>query len=190
MKVNKRAAFSKGLTISSMVFIILMALPPLLLINNTGLLAFSANTKIAGGYGVGTITCPNKLVFNNEQIQFQVNKSKASGVGPNEQGTIKSSSISGFWELGTLNVPHTTHINSGPISDLHLSSSLHNISVKGIEKQNSICKNGSDNMNSNVKFNYINITGQCNAKESQMSFTSVDGKKGTFNGTIVCNALR
>jgi NO-binding membrane sensor protein with MHYT domain len=43
---------------------------------------------------------------------------------------------------------------------------------------------------SNVKFNYINITGQCNAKESQMSFTSVDGKKGTFNGTIVCNALR
>jgi hypothetical protein len=190
MKVNKRAAFSKGLTISSMVFIILMALPPLLLINNTGLLAFSANTKIAGGYGVGTITCPNKLVFNNEQIQFQVNKSKASGVGPNEQGTIKSSSISGFWELGTLNVPHTTHINSGPINDLHLSSSLHNISVKGIEKQNSICKNGSDNMNSNVKFNYINITGQCNAKESQMSFTSVDGKKGTFNGTIVCNALR
>jgi len=190
MKMNKRAVFSKGLTISSMLFIILIVSPPLLLFNNTGLLAFSANTKIAGGYGVGTITCPNKLVFNNEQIQFQVNKSKAAEVGPNEQGTIKSSLISGFWELGTLNVPHTTHINLGSISDLHLSSSLHNISVKGIEKQNNICKNGSDSMNTGVKLNYINITGQCNAKESQMSFSSVDGKKGTFNGTIVCNALR
>src|SRR2546428_7038122 len=145
MKIIKRAAFSKGLTISCMVFIILIALPPLLLLNNTGSLAFSANTKIAGGYGIGTIICPNKLVFNNEQIQFQVNKSKAAGVGPNEQGTFKSSLISGFWKVGTLNMPNTTHINLGPLSDLHLSSSLHNISVKGIEKQNNICKNGSNN---------------------------------------------
>jgi|GEM_PF-2362296 hypothetical protein len=190
MKINKRAAFSKELTISYMVFIILIILPPLLLFNNTGLLAFYANTKIAGGYGVGTITCPNKLVFNNEQIQFQVNKSKAAGVGLNEQGPIKSSLISGFWKVGTLNMPHTTHINLGSISDLHLSSSLHNISVKGIEYQNNICKNGNDNMNTSVKLNYINITGQCNTKDTRMSFTSLDGKKGTFNGTIVCNALR
>ena len=154
-------------------------------------MAFSANTKIAGLYGADTITCPNKLVFNNEQIRFQVNKSKAAGVGSNEQGTIKSSLISGFWKVGTLSVPHSTHINLGSISDLHLSSSLHNISVKGIEQQDNICKNVNDNnMNTRVKFNYINITGQCNAKESRMSFTSVDGKKGTFNGTIVCNALR
>ncbi|MDP9288202.1 MAG: hypothetical protein M3P08_08400 [Thermoproteota archaeon] len=190
MKINKRAAFSKELTISCMGFIILIILPPLLLFNNTGLLAFSANTKIAGGYGAGTITCPNKLVFNNEQIQFQVNKSKAAGVGSNEQGTIKSSLISGFWKVGTLNMPHTTHINLGSISDLHLSSSLHNISVKGIEQQDNICKNGNDNMNTSVKLNYINITGQCNTKDTRMSFTSLDGKKGTFNGTIVCNALR
>ena len=86
--------------------------------------------------------------------------------------------------------PNTTHINSGSISDLHLSSSLHNISVKGVEQQNNICKGGNDNTNPSVKFNYINITGKCNAKESEMSFTSVDGKRGTFNGTIVCNALR
>src|SRR5438034_5540544 len=179
------------LRISCMAFLILIILPPLLLFNNTALLAFFANTKIAGGYGVGTLACPNKLVFNNEQIQFQVNKSKSMGVGSNEQGTTKSSLISGFWEVGTLNVPHSTHINLGSISDLHLSSSLHNISVKGIEQQDNICKNVNDNnMNTRVKFNYINITGQCNAKESRMSFTSVDGKKGTFNGTIVCNALR
>jgi len=173
-----------------MVLIILIILPPLLLFNNTELLAFSANTKIAGGYGAGTITCPNKLVFNNEQIQFQVNKSRAAGVGSNEQGTIKSSLISGFWKVGTLNIPYTTHINLGSISDLHLSSSLHNISVKGIERQNNICNNGNDNMNTSVKLNYINITGQCNSKDTRISFTSLDGKKGTFNGTIVCNALR
>jgi hypothetical protein len=169
-----------------MVLVILLILPPLLLFNNTGLLAFSANTKIAGGYGAGIITCPNKLVFNNEQIQFQVNKSKAAGPGSNEQGTIRPSLISGFWKVGTLNTPHTTHINLGSISDLRLSSSLHKISVKGLEQQDNICKNGNDS----VKFNYINITGQCNVKESRMSFTSVDGIKGTFNGTIVCNALR
>ena len=178
------------LRIPCMAFLILTILPPLLLFNNTALLAFFANTKIAGGYGVGTLTCPNKLVFNNEQIQFQVNKSKAMGAGLNEQGPTKSSLISGFWEVGTLNVPHTIHVNSGSISDLHLSSSLHNISAKGIEQRDNICKNANGNMNTGVKFNYINITGQCNVKESQISFTSVDGKKGTFNGTTVCNALR
>jgi hypothetical protein len=168
-----------------LVFVIVLILPPLLLFNNTGLLAFSANTKIAGGYGAGTHTCPNKLVFNNEQIQFQVNKSKAARLGSNEQGTIRPSLISGFWKVGTLNMPNTTHINLGSISDLRLSSLLYNISVK-----DNICKNGNDNLNASVKFNYINITGQCNVKESRMSFTSVDGIKGTFNGTIVCNALR
>ena len=190
MQINKKATFSKELRISCLVFVILLILPPLLLFNNTRLLAFSANTKIAGGYGAGTITCPNKLVFNNEQIQFQVNKSKAAGLGSNEQGTNRPSLISGFWKVGTLNMPNTTHINLGSISDLRLSSSLHKISVKGVEQQDNICKNGNDSMNASVKFNYINITGQCNVKESRMSFTSVDGIKGTFNGTIVCNALR
>jgi len=188
MKISKTAICSQELTILSM--IILIILPPLLLFNNTGISAFSANTKIAGGYGIGTITCPNKLVFNNEQIQFLVNKSKATGVGSNEQGTIKTSLISGFWKVGTLNIPHTAHINLGSISDLRLSSLLHNISVKGIERQNNICENGNGNLNTSVKFNYINITGQCNANESRMSFTSLDGQKGTFNGTIICNALR
>jgi len=178
------------LRISCMAFLILIILPPLLLFNNTALLAFFANTKIAGGYGVGTLTCPNKLVFNNEQIQFQVNKSKAVGAGLNEQGTTKSSLISGVWKVGTLNMPHTTHINLRSISDLHLSSSLHNMSVKGIEQRDNICKNINGNMNTSVKFNYINITGQCNVKESEISFTSVDGKKGTFNGSIICNPLR
>ena|SRR5919109_3920600 len=177
------------LRISWIVFIIII-LSPLLLFNNIGVLAFSTSIKIAGGYGVGTLTCPNKLVFNNEQIQFQVNKSKSMGVGSNEQGLTKPSLLSGFWQVGTLNVPHTVHINSGSISDLHLSSSLHNISVKGLEQRNNICKNGNGNMNTGVKFNYINITGECNDKESQILFTSVDGKNGTFNGTTVCNALR
>ena len=97
---------------------------------------------------------------------------------------MKSSLISGFWKVGTLNVP-----NTGSISDLHLSSTLHNISINGIELQNNICKNGNNNMGS-AKLNYINITGQCNTTDKPMLFTSLDGKKGTLKGTIVCNALR
>src|SRR5947209_3538287 len=93
MQINKTATLSKELRISCMVFVILLILPPLLLFNNTRLLAFSANTKIAAGYGAGTITCPNKLVFNNEQIQFQVNKSKVAGLGSNEQGTINGTIV-------------------------------------------------------------------------------------------------
>ena len=123
------------------------------------------------------------LFSTTSKSNFKSIKAKWQGLGSNEQGTIKPSLISGFWKVGTLNVPHTTHINSGSISDLRLASSLHNISVKGIEQQDNICKNGNNNMNASVKFNYINITGQCNVKESPMSFTSVDGKKGTFNGS-------
>src|SRR2546428_5418472 len=117
MQINKTSAFSNDLRISCLVFVILLILPPLLLFNNTRLLAFSANTKIAGGYGAGTITCPNKLVFNNEQIQFQVNKSKVAGLGSKEQRTNKTSLISGFLKDGTLNMPHPTHIKLGSISD-------------------------------------------------------------------------
>lgn len=95
------------LRISCLVFSIIVILQALLLFNNTALLAFYANTKVVGGYGVGTITCPNNLVFNNEQIQFQVNKSKVVALGSNEQGTIKSSLISGVWKIGALNMPHT-----------------------------------------------------------------------------------
>src|SRR2546430_11665095 len=97
MQINETSAFSNDLRISCLVFVILLILPPLLLFNNTELLAFSANTKIAGGYGAGTITCPNKLVFNNEQIQFQVNKSKAAGLGSNKKGKNKTTLISSFW---------------------------------------------------------------------------------------------
>ncbi|HKR57457.1 MAG TPA: hypothetical protein VJR67_01155 [Candidatus Nitrosopolaris sp.] len=189
MKINKKAVFKWELRISYMVLVIIIS-PLLMFFSSTDLLAFSTSIKIAGGYGIGTLTCPNKLVFNNEQIQFQVNKSKSVEAGSNDQGTTKSSLISGFWQVGTLSLPHTIRINSGSISDLHLSSSLHKISVKGLEQRDNICKNGNNNMNTGIKFNYINITGQCNERESQISFTSLDGKNGTFNGTTVCNVLR
>jgi hypothetical protein len=37
---------------------------------------FRAANKVASGFGTGTLVCPNGLTFNNEQIQFEVNKSK------------------------------------------------------------------------------------------------------------------
>jgi hypothetical protein len=66
---------------------------------------------------------------------------------------------------------------------------LRNVSMNGIEQQDNICKNQKGNMNTHVKINDITITGQCNI-DTSIPFISIDGKKGTFKGTIVCNALR
>jgi hypothetical protein len=192
MNANNNADLLKALTIAFIVFLISVISIPHLFLNHIKVLALVAATKIAQGYGIGTITCPNHLIFNNEQIQFQVNKSKEIGIsGGTTEGKIKSSLISGFWKVGTLNLLHSTHVNLGSINDLHLSSStLRNVSMNGIEQQDNICKNQNGNMNTHVKINDITITGRCNIKDTSVSFVSLDGKKGTFKGTIVCNALR
>jgi hypothetical protein len=52
------------------------------------------------GFGFGSVIGPNKLVFNNEQIQFQVNKSKSAHAIGN------SSYVCGFWTVGTLRANH------------------------------------------------------------------------------------
>ena len=146
-------------------------------------MAFSANTTLAGGFGFGSVICPNKLVFNNEQIQFQANKSKSAHTIDN------SSFVSGFWTVGTLSIPHTVHLTLGPVKELHLASSLHKIVVKGIQQEDNICKSGNNSASGIPKSNYINITGQCNT-QSRILVSSVDGVKGTFNGTVVCIAFR
>jgi len=41
----------------------------------------SASSKVAAGYGIGTLISPNELAFNNEQINFDLSNSKGgSGV--------------------------------------------------------------------------------------------------------------
>jgi len=141
---------------------------------------FKAVNKIASGFGTGTLVCPNGLTFNNEQIQFEVSKSKK----------VAKQVTSDNWSIGALNLqPHIAHPNSGSISGVHLSSSLKDISIKGSENQDNICQSV-NRIGSAVKINYISITGQCNTKDTIISFTSIDGKKGSFKGTIICNLLR
>lgn len=170
----------------------LMILAPVLFLNNNyHLIAFSAKTTLVGGFGFGSVTCPNKLVFNNEQIQFQANKSKSDGMGSIAHATSNSSSlhVSGFWTVGTLSFPHTSHLTLGPVKDLHLSSSSHQVVVKGIQQQDNICKSNNGVSRTLLPNNYLNITGQCGT-QSRILVSSIDGIKGTFNGTIVCIAFR
>jgi hypothetical protein len=145
---------------------------------------FTAANKVASGFGTGTFVCTNGLTFNNEQIQFEVSKSKKV----TEQVKKTVTSDDNYWSIGALNLqPDDT--NSGSISGVHLSSSLKDISIKGSENQDNICKNVNGIGNA-LKINYISITGQCNTKNTIISFTSLDGKKGSFKGTIICNLIR
>jgi hypothetical protein len=153
----------------------------------------SASSKVAAGYGIGTLICPNRLVFNNEQINFDVSKSKGGGgvVGATEGvGPLTP----GGWSIHPSN-SYASDTNSGSIDNIiHLSSSsslsspYHNILLKGIEQHDNICSKGGS---SSLKTNYITITGQCNVKgTTTILLTSLDGKKGTFNGTILCDVMK
>jgi hypothetical protein len=151
---------------------------------------FTAANKLAIGFGTGTLVCPNGLTFNNEQIQFEVNKSKKE-VTEQVKKTVTSDD-NNYWSIGALNPqPHTAHANnSGSIKGVHLSSSLKEISIKGSESQDNICQSVNGRIGNALKINYISITGQCNTKDTIISFTALDGKRGSFKGTIICNLIR
>jgi hypothetical protein len=150
----------------------------------------SASSKVAAGDGIGTLICPNRLAFNNEQINFDVSKSKGGGgvVGATEGvGPLTA----GGWSIHPSN-SYASDTNSGSIDNIiHLSSSSspdHNILLKGIEQHDNICSKGGS---SSLKTNYITITGQCNVKgTTTILLTALDGKKGTFNGMILCDVMK
>ena len=130
-------------------------------------------TRLLVGLEQEPLFCTNGLTFNNEQIQFEVTGKTVT---------------SGIWSIGALNLqPDDT--NFGSISGVHLSSSLKDISIKGSESKDNICQSV-NKIGNTVKINYISITGQCNTKDTIISFTSLDGKKGSFKGTIICNLIR
>ena len=154
----------------------------------------SASSKVAAGYGIGTLICPNRLAFNNEQINFDVSKSKGGGgvvgategVGPSTAGT---------WSIHPSN-SYASDTNSGSIDNIiHLSSPSssssspdHNILLKGIEQHDNICSKGGS---SGLKTNNITIAGECNVKGTTTRLlTALDGKKGTFNGMILCDVMK
>lgn len=154
----------------------------------------SDSSKGAAGYGIGTLICPNRLAFNNEQINFDVSKSKGGGgvVGATEG---VGPSTAGSWSIHPSN-SYASDTNSGSIDNIiHLSSPSssssspdHNILLKGIEQHDNICSKGGS---SSLKTNYITITGHCNVKgTTTILLTALDGKKGTFNGMILCDVMK
>ena len=159
--------------LSSLASIAILAI--ILTLSPTVLSGVKAPTKVVSGFGTGTLSCPNGLTFNNEQIQFEVTGKTVT---------------SGIWSIGALNLqPHMAHPNSGSINGIDLSSRLNDISIDGSENQDNICQSG-NRIGSIVKVNYISITGQCNTNDTVISFTALDGKKGSFKGTIICNLIR
>jgi uncharacterized protein (UPF0333 family) len=80
----------------------------------------SASSKVAAGYGIGTLICPNRLAFNNEQINFDVSKSKGGGgvVGATEG---VGPSTAGSWSIHPSN-SYASDTNSCSIDNIiHLS---------------------------------------------------------------------
>jgi hypothetical protein len=156
----------------------------------------SASSKVAAGYGIGTLICPNRLAFNNEQINFDVSKSKGGGgvVGATEG---VGPSTAGSWSIHPSN-SYASDTNSGSIDNIiHLSSPSssssssspdHNILLKGIEQHDNICSKGGS---SSLKTNNIIIAGECNVKgTTTILLTALDGKKGTLNGMILCDVMK
>ena len=80
----------------------------------------SASSKVAAGYGIGTLICPNRLAFNNEQINFDVSKSKGGG------GVVRATegvgpSTAGSWSIHPSN-SYASDTNSCSIDNIiHLS---------------------------------------------------------------------
>lgn len=144
--------------------------------------------QIYDGYGIGKLICPNGLSFNNEQIHFEVTKNKGEPAGA---GGGARSLTSGDWSIHTIS-RYATEANSGSIYEVVFPSTPsnphNNIIIKGTEHDDSICNKSA---NSGVlKNNYITIAGQCNIKGTIISFSAIDGKKGTFQGSIICDKIK
>ena len=154
----------------------------------------SAN-QIYDGYGIGKLICPNGLSFNNEQIHFEVTKNKGEreGAGGGGGGGRGARSLTaGDWSIHTIS-RYATEANSGSIYEVVFSSTPSNphnsIIVKGTEHDDSICNKSANSVV--LKNNYVTIAGQCNIKGTTIiSFSAIDGKKGTFQGSIICDKIK
>jgi hypothetical protein len=178
-------------TIAAVVIFISLIVTPLLLFKYTQARAITVNSKGAQGYGIGTITCPSGLIFNNERIDFEVSKNRNERVPVDKPG--KTSVTFGDWSIeAAIFNSDKTKANSGSIYRMYLSSNLKNLLINGFQQQDNVCKSGISSSSSDdvLKVNYITITGPCNTKGTTISFSSLDGMKGSFTGTIICEFLR
>ena len=145
-------------------------------------------SQIYDGYGIGKLICSNGLSFNNEQIHFEVTKNKGERAGVGGARSLTA----GDWSIHTIS-RYATEANSGSIYEVVFSSTPsnphNNIIIKGTEHDDSICNKSANSVV--LKNNYVTIAGQCNIKGTTIiSFSAIDGKKGTFQGSIICDKIK
>lgn len=196
-------------TKATLIIFISLILNPLLLLGYTHVSAITIYSKGAQGYGIGTITCPNGLTFNNERIEFEVSKNRNERVPADMPG--KTTMTFGDWSIagaaataGATSNSDKTMANSGTIYKMQLSTNLNGLFINGFQQHDNICKGGAYSSSSSsgssssdgndnasvVKVNYITISGPCNTKGTTISFSSLDGMSGSFTGIILCNFIR
>jgi len=187
-------------TTAALITFMSLILSPLLLFEYSQVSAITIDSKGAQGYGIGTITCPNGITFNNEKIEFEVSKNRNERVPVDMPGktttTFGDWSIAGAAAAAATSNSDKTEANSGTISKIQLSTNLHGLFINGFQQSDNICKsravnssNGDDDA-STVKINYITISGPCNTKGTTISFSTLDGMRGSFTGFILCNFIR
>ena len=147
-------------------------------------------SQIYDGYGIGKLICSNGLSFNNEQIHFEVTKNKEERAVAGGGGA--RSLTAGDWSIHTIS-RYATEANSGSIYEVVFSSTPSNphsnIIIKGTEHDDSICNKSANSVV--LKNNYVTLAGQCNIKGTTIiSFSAIDGKKGTFQGSIICDKIK
>jgi hypothetical protein len=206
--INKRSIMSsliKGkkakLTMLILIVATMITFVPLLITYNVkeATAATVPNTsagQIYDGYGTGKLICSNGLSFNNEQIHFEVTKNKGEragvGAGVVGGGGGARSLTAGNWGIHTIS-RYATEAIAGSINEVVFSSSPstphNNIIIKGTEHDDSICNKSASSVV--LKTNYVTISGQCDIKgTTTISFIALDGKKGTFQGSIICDKIR
>lgn len=120
--------------------------------------------------GRGSIICPDGRIFNNAQIQFES--------AENKKGNVSS----GNWDIelsGTAPAPNKT----GSIYRAEITKS-HDFILTGTEQQDILCRSNTI-IGSAID---ITISGQCGTR-SEISFSALNGEKGTFTGTSVCTSI-
>jgi hypothetical protein len=190
-------------TTAALITFMSLILSPLLLFEYSQVSAITIGSKGAQGYGIGTITCPNGLTFNNEKIEFEVSKNRNERVPVDMPG--KTTMTFGDWSIAGAAAAAAaaansnsdkTEANSGTVYKIQLSTNLHGLFINGFQQHDNICKsrtlnssNGDDDA-SIVKINFITISGPCNTKGTTISFSTLDGTRGSFRGIILCNFIR
>jgi hypothetical protein len=184
-------------TTAALITFMSLILSPLFLFEYSQVSAITIGSKGAQGYGIGTITCPNGLTFNNEKIEFEVSKNRNERVPVDMPG--KTTTTFGDWSMAgaaATSNSDKTEANSGTIYKIQLSTNLHGLFINGYQQHDNICKSRTVNSSngdhdaSTVKINYITISGPCNTRGTTISFSTLDGMRGSFTGIILCNFIR